>query len=166
MATQDDYREAVKARYEFSAWSGRVKGDPDATRKDVKLPETPVEGWILERVDPIGEGGERVEAVDRYLFRRRETDGRERVMVRLYQYPTVLAAHEGLIDVVMTFMATSLPRCASVGTEAGDVCFGSPGDVQTGTLFARYNVLVQVESIGADVVSVSSLVQAIDALLA
>lgn len=165
MQTEEEHRNEVKSRYGFSDWAGSVKGDPSVTRTEVQLPEPLVEGWAVERVDSISEGMERVRAANRSLYGRTDAAGRLRVMVRLYEYDTPMAAHEGLIDIVMTYMAPSLPACASVGIQAGDVCFGSHGDVQTGVIFARYNVLVQVESIGGEPTAVTPFVRTIDELL-
>ncbi|MHC4066797.1 MAG: hypothetical protein ACYSUI_20160, partial [Planctomycetota bacterium] len=68
-------------------------------------------------------------------------------------------------DVVIASMAPSLPPCGEVGIRAGDICFGSHGDFPTGTIFARYNVLVHVQSIGQTAVSVGPFAAAIDELL-
>ncbi|MEN8184144.1 MAG: hypothetical protein ABFS46_16585 [Myxococcota bacterium] len=166
MATQDqEYREAVKERYRFSEWAGTVRGDAAVRRQNVELPDFVVGGWTIERAESLTERIEGVVAATRYVYAQDEAARGRRVMVRVYEYDSPLASHEGLIDVVMTLMAPSLPTCADLGIEAGDVCFGSRGDPPTGAVFSRYNVLVHVESIGARPVSVAPFVQAVDAIL-
>lgn len=164
MHTPDqDFREAVKERYRFSEWAGRVEGEEGVTRRDVRLPDDLVEAWSVERTHDLSEMVEGPAA--RYVYARTGDDGRERVMVKLYEHGSVLEAHEALIDLLMSSMAPSLPPCAEVGIRAGDVCFGSHGEVRTGVMFARHNVLVHVQSIGARAVSVAPFAAAIDELL-
>jgi hypothetical protein len=86
-------------------------------------------------------------------------------MVKLFEHASVPEAHEALVDLLMSSMAPSLPPCAEVGVRAGDVCFASHGDVQTGVMFARHNVVVHVQSIGGRAVSVAPFAAAIDRLL-
>ena len=123
MQTHEEYRNEVKARYRFSDWAGQVKGDRATTRRDVRLPEPLVDEWTAQRVDSISEGMEGVSGANRYLYEQVHAPQQQRVMVRLYEYDSPLAAHEGLIDIVMTHMAPTLPPCESVATEAGDYVF-------------------------------------------
>lgn len=164
MHTPDqDFREAVKERYRFSEWAGRVEGEESVVRRDVRLPDGLVEGWSVERTHDLSEMMGVPAA--RHVYARTDEGGRERVMVKLFEHASVLEAHEALIDLLMSSMAPSLPPCGEVGVRAGDVCFGSHGDVQTGVVFARHNVVVHVRSIGARVVSVAPFAEAIDGLL-
>lgn len=161
---EDRYREQVKERYGFAQWAGRAADEEGVLRREVELPESLIEGWTRESSEPLTEflRGDRAM---RWVFAAGKAADADRVQVTLSEHGSAGDAHEALIDLVMTFMATSLPTCESVGIKAGDVCFGAHGDVQTGAVFARYNVLVQVESIGARPTSVAPFAERIDGIL-
>lgn len=89
----------------------------------------------------------------------------QRLIVTVFECNSVEDAHESLIDVVMTYMAPSLPRCETRGLEIGDICFGSHGDVNLNVIFARFNILVEVKSAAPGPTSVDEFARRLDSLI-
>jgi len=56
----------------------------------------------------------------------------------------------------------TLPRLDEKGIMIGDVGFTGHGDVTTGIIFVRYNILVDVRSIGKESLSVKEFARLID----
>jgi hypothetical protein len=161
---EDVFRNQVKTNYEFSQWAGRTKeGDSRVQLKDFVLPSEGIDRWTLEQDEELP-AGERQQRVLRYVFNGRAA-GSQRVVVTVFECNSVNDAHESLIDVVMTYMAPSLPRCETKGLEIGDICFGSHGEVNLSVIFARFNILVEIQSATPGPVSVDELARGVDSLI-
>jgi hypothetical protein len=163
-ATQDPQRIAVKARYGFADWGGKTRGDVSGFIANFLLPPTAIEGWVRENreeVAPFFRG----KRTTRLTYTTAASRAAERVLITVTECDSVLDSHESLIDTVMTYMAPSLPKCETLGLEIGDVCFGCHGDLQVAVIFARYNLLVGVDSIGANPIKVNPIALDIDSFL-
>ena len=163
--TDEQYRNQVKANYEFSSWAGDVKeGDRDARLPELFVLPAGLENWRLEEQEEQPSTN-RQQRVVRYIYNSGREDEGSRVVSTIFNCNSVLEAHETLIDVVMTYMAPSLPRCETKGLEVGDICFGSHGEVNLSVIFARFNVLVEIKNAGRKPVSVNEFARSIDALI-
>jgi hypothetical protein len=163
-ATDDEQRRAVKDRYDFSGWAGKTRGDASGLIAKFLLPSNALVGWVRENkeeVAPFFRGRRTI----RLTYSPVAPNAGERALITVTECDSVLDSHESLIDTVMTYMAPSLPRCESLGFEIGDVCFGCHGELQVAVIFARYNLLVGVDSIGAKSIAVSPLARDIDSFL-
>ena len=156
---EDAYRDRVKANYEFSSWAGRTK--EGASFQSSKLDISSLEGWTQSEELPATQRQRRVE---RHIFNSSDARG-QRFIVTVFECNSVEEAHESLIDVVMTYMAPSLPRCETRGLEIGDICFGSHGEVNLNVIFARFNILVEVKSATPGPTSVDEFARRVDSLI-
>lgn len=82
--------------------------------------------------------------------------------VWIAEYGDASQAREGLIDQLMTSMATNLPRLSALGIEAGEVGFAGHGELRTEVEFVRGHVLVKVLSSGKQAIAVDRLARVID----
>jgi hypothetical protein len=161
----EEYRNQVKANYEFSSWAGQVKeGDINARLVDILVLPTVLESWRLEEHEDLPSFG-RPRQVVRYIYHSARGDSGPRVTSTVFFCESALEAHETLIDLVMTYMAPNLPRCQSKGLEIGDICFGSHGEVNLSMIFARFNILVEIKNAGREAVSVDELARNVDSLI-
>ena len=161
----EQYRNQVKTRYEFSSWAGHVKeGDRNARLGDVLVLPIVLESWRLEEHENLPSFS-RQQHVVRYVYNSARGDGGPRVASTVFSCESVLEAHETLIDVVMTYMAPNLPRCETKGVEVGDICFGSHGELNLSMIFARFNILVEIKNAGREAVSVNEFAENVDALI-
>lgn len=161
---EEVFRNQVKTNYEFSAWAGRTKDGADFQLSKIDLSSQDVEGWRVEESEELP-ATERQRRVVRYIFNSSGKPGGQRLIVTVFECNSVNDAHESLIDVVMTYMAPSLPRCATRGLEIGDICFGSHGDVNLNVIFARFNILVEIKSATPGPTPVDSLARSLDSLI-
>ena len=160
---EDAYRDRVKANYEFSSWAGRTKEGADFQLRSFAIKPQDLEGWTELQSEELP-AGKRQRRVVRYVFN--PPDGRgQRLNVTVFECNSVEEAHESLIDVVMTYMAPSLPRCDTRGLEIGDICFGSHGDVNLNVIFARFNILAEVKSATPGSASVDGFARSLDSLI-
>ena len=157
--SEDAYRERVKVNYEFSSWAGRTKEGADFQLR--KLDISSLEGWAQSEELPATQ---RQRRVVRHIFNSPDARG-QRLNVIVFECNSVEDAHESLIDVVMTYMAPSLPRCEARGLEIGDICFGSHGEVNLNVIFARFNILVEVKSATPGPTPVDEFARSLDSLI-
>ena len=158
------YRNQVKTRYEFSSWAGRTKaGDKDVRLADFRIGAEELRGWRLEQSEELP--SPKQQHVVRYIYSSSGEGVGRRVVLTTLECSSVLDAHETLIDVVMTYMAPSLPRCETRGLEIGDICFGSHGEVNLSVIFARFNILAEIQNAGAEAISVDEFARSVDSLI-
>jgi hypothetical protein len=157
---EDAYRDRVKANYEFSSWAGRTKEGAGFELSDFSIRTQDLEGWLVEQSEELPATG-RLRRVVRYVFHSPDASS-QRIIVTAFECNSVEDAHESLIDVVMTYMAPSLPRCETKGLEIGDICFGSHGAVNLHVIFARFNILAQVKSATPGPNAVDGLARSLD----
>jgi hypothetical protein len=161
--SDEAYRERVKENFEFSTWAGRTKeGDRSAMIRAFTLP-TKLNGLEVESKEEVPPGP-RQQRVTRYILSSREFIGR-RIVTTVFECNSVDDAHETLIDIVMTYMAPKLPRCETKGLEVGDICFGSHGEVNLSVIFARFNILTEIQSATPGPTSVDDLARHLDSLI-
>lgn len=159
----EEYRNQVKTNYEFSSWAGRTKeGAADVRLTDVRIGPEQIQGWKLEEAEQLPETKQRREL--RYIYVSPERGSRRLVLTTL-ECNSVQDAHEGLIDVVMTYMAPRLPRCETKGLEIGDICFGSHGDTNLSVIFGRFNILAEIKNAGTEPASVDEFARAVDSII-
>ncbi len=161
--SEDAYRERVKANYEFSSWAGRTKEGADFQLSSFAITPQDLAGWTEVQSEELP-AAKRQRRVVRYVFNAQDARG-QRLIVTVFECNSVEDAHESLIDVVMTYMAPSLPRCETRGLEIGDICFGSHGDVNLNVIFARFNILVEAKSATPGPTSVDEFARSLDSLI-
>jgi hypothetical protein len=161
----EQYRNQVKANYEFSTWAGHVKeGNRDARLAEVLVLPEQLDRWRLEEKEELPSFN-RQQRIVRYIYNSSRDGGGARVDSTVFECNSAIEAHETLIDVVMTYMAPNLPRCETKGLEVGDICFGSHGEVNLSVIFARLNILVEIKNAGREAVSVNEFAENVDALI-
>ena len=160
---EEVFRNQVKTKYEFSAWAGRTKEGADFQVTNFAIRAQDLEGWSEEQSEELP-ATKRLRRVVRYVFNSPNPRG-QRLIVTVFECNSVNDAHESLIDVVMTYMAPSLPRCETRGLEIGDICFGSHGDVNLNVIFARFNILVEIKSATPGPTPVDEFARRLDSLI-
>ena len=160
---EEVFRNQVKANYEFSAWAGRTKDGADFELADFVIRSQDLQAWREEQSEELPPT-KRQRRVVRYIFKSPDERG-PRLIVTAFECNSVIDAHESLIDVVMTYMAPSLPRCETRGLEIGDICFGSHGEVNLNVIFARFNILVEIKSATPGPTSVDEFARSVDSLI-
>ena len=161
----DAYRNQVKVNYEFSSWAGRTKvGNNDVRLLDFRIESEDLQGWKLEEEEQLPPGTRQLRVV-RHIYRSLRESTSQRLVTKVFECNSVTDAHETLIDVVMTYMARNLPRCETKGLEVGDICFGSHGDVNLSVIFARFNILVEIQSATPGPPSVDEFARNVDSLI-
>jgi hypothetical protein len=150
--------------FEFDRWAGRTKGVEGRLAKDFRISVDEADGLVVEEtIDlPLSYGEKRA---IRYVYVRPDAATEDRIVVTTYEFISLIDAHRGLIRAVTTYMAPTLPRCESRGIELGDVCFACHGDAPVALIFARYNVLIEIQSVGRHELSVVDLAKQIDELI-
>lgn len=153
------YRNRVKTNYSFSEWAGRVKeGNTDVRLTDFVLPKE-LSGWNVAEQQELPSSS-RQRRVVRYIFS--SLREKERLITTIFECVSVNEAHESLIDVVMTYMAPKLPRCETRGLAIGDVCFGSQSEQNSSVIFARFNILAEIQAIGSNPKLADEFASAVD----
>ena len=160
---EDAYRNRVKVNYEFSTWAGRTKEGASFQLSNFFIGPDDLKGWTAEQSEELP-ATNRQRRVVRYVFISPDTRS-QRLIVTVCECNSVEDAHESLIDVVMTYMAPSLPRCETRGLEIGDICFGSHGDINLNVIFARFNILAEVKSASAGPTPVDEFARSLDSLI-
>ena len=161
--SEEAFRERVKENYDFSQWAGQTKqGDRNVKISGLELPARANVFEVVEKEDLTP--SRRQDRVTRYICVS-PPGGNRRIITTVFECKTVDEAHETLIDVVMTYMAPSLPRCETTNLTVGDICFGSHGDVNLSVIFARFNILCEIKSATPDATSVDEFAKAVDALI-
>jgi hypothetical protein len=156
------YRNRVKENYGFSEWGGHTKeGDRHVRLTNVLLITEEFKGWELAEKEDLPASARQLRVL-RYVF----SASKDRRMVStIFECNSVLDAHESLIDVVMTYMAPKLPRCETKGLEIGDVCFAGHGEINLSVIFARFNILAEIQRVGTVATSVDEFAKSVDALI-
>ena len=156
----DAYRDEVKQNYAFSEWAGQTKvGDRNVRLSKFELAPQRFEGWNLAEREDLP-ASERQLRIVRYIF---NSGGKgQRLISTIYECNSVIDAHETLIDVVMTYMAPKLPRCGEKGIEIGDICFAGASEMNVAVIFARFNILNEVQSVGSEPVSIDAFARRTD----
>lgn len=160
---EEVFRNQVKTKYEFSAWAGRTKEGADFQVTNFAIDAQDLQGWREEQSEELP-ATKRQRRVVRYVFNSPDPRG-QRLIVTVFECNSVNDAHESLIDVVMTYMAPSLPRCETRGLEIGDICFGSHGEVNLNVIFARFNILVEIKSATPGPTPVDEFARSLDSLI-
>ncbi len=154
------YREQVKQNYDFYEWAGRTKeGQGDVRLTDFHLDE--LEGWSLTQQEDLTPSVRQTRVV-RYVFSAADN---QRLVSTVFTCDSVIEAHESLIDVVMTYMAPKLPRCETKGLPIGDICFAGHGDLNVAVIFARFNILTEIQNTGPHLTSVDEFARGIDSMI-
>ena|SRR2546425_1442264 len=165
MNADEAYRNEVKANYQFSSWAGHTKeGDSHVRLTDFSIVSEELQGWRLQEKEE-SPSFNRQQRIVRYIYNSLREGGGPRVVSTVFECNSVLEAHETLIDVVMTYMAPNLPRCETKGLEVGDICFGSHGEVNLSVIFARFNILVEIQSTTPGPASVDDFARNLDSLI-
>jgi len=161
----DAYRNQVKLNYQFSSWAGQTKvGNSNVRLLDFRIESEDLQGWKLEEKEELPPGT-RQQRVFRYIHSPARESSNQRYVSTIFECSSVFDAHETLIDVVMTYMARKLPRCETRGLEIGDICFGSHGEVNLSVIFARFNILVEIQSAIPGPAPVNAFAGAVDSLI-
>ena len=161
--SEEAFRERVKQNYDFNEWAGHTKeGDRNVKISGFVLPSTATTFQVVEKEELSPSS--RQNRVTRYVCVS-PTGGKGRIITTIFECRTVDEAHESLIDVVMTYMAPKLPKCETKNLTVGDICFGSPGDVNLSVIFARFNILSEIKSATPGPTSVDEIAKAVDSLI-
>ena len=161
--SEEAYREQVKQNYDFYQWANHTKeGDRSVKISGFVLPSTATTFQVVEKEELSP--SPRQNRVTRYICVSPD-GGKDRIITTIFECRTVADAHESLIDVVMTYMAPKLPKCETKNLTVGDICFGSPGDVNLSVIFARFNILSEIKSATPGPTSVDEIAKAVDALI-
>lgn len=151
-----EWLNGARQRFGFDAWPR--PSEKNAQIRVMKLSLDPGqidENWRLEQRLPWGDTG--------YAdYFQSVKNARHRIMVRISEYPTHDEARLALLKEISSSSAVTLPRLDERGIMIGDVGFTGHGDVSTGILFVRYNILVDVRSIGEESLSVEEFARLID----
>jgi hypothetical protein len=170
----EEFRKAVKEKIDFDSWAGTRKCRDGGLWINFFLPFGDINELTLEEKKDITKNhltlykknklarNHRKRRYSRYIFSNKDALSEGRVLIRVVECNSVIEAHEVLIDIVMTFMATTLPRCETHGLHIGDVCFGSYGNVPSSIIFTRYNIIVEARSIGFKDLPVDKITEKID----
>jgi hypothetical protein len=159
------YREEVKRRYGFAGWAGARRRSEAGLCLGFIIPVRELRNLALEETEKLPPVSRERRAV-RFIYRGAGARAVERAVVLAQECDSLIDAHEALIDLVMTYMAPSLPRCVSFGLAIGDICFGSHGKPQMSLLFSRDNMLIRVDSVGIRPLPVAEVAETIDRLIA
>jgi hypothetical protein len=163
--TDDAYRNQVKVNYEFSSWAGQTKvGNNNVRLLDFRIESEDLQEWKLEEKEELP-ASTRQQRVVRYIHSPVRESSSQRYVSTVFECNSVFDAHETLIDVVMTYMAARLPRCETRGLEIGDICFGSHGEVNLSVIFARFNILVEIQSAISGPAPVNAFAANVDSLI-
>jgi len=157
------YRDRVKEDYRFAEWAGRTK-EGDRHISDFRIRPGDLQRYTLQEQDELP-ALRRQRRIIRYLFSPLYEDDRGRLIATVFECHSVLDAHETLIDVVISYMAPSLPRCETRGLKVGDICFGGHGPLSLRAIFARFNILVEIKSTSPEGPEVGELGRDIDELI-
>ena len=167
MDSNDIYRNQVKENNEFSSWAGRTRAsaqEGEVRITDLNVPPDLVKGLELETKEELPPA-DRQQRIIRYIYSSPGEAGRQRLILTVFACNSLSDAHETLIDVVMTYMAPKLLRCESKGLEIGDICFGGYGEVNLSVIFARFNILAEIKSVGPAPTPVDEYARSLDSLI-
>jgi hypothetical protein len=169
---EDSRREKIKEIHKFSSWTTKVK---DKKRRDLstdfsvsRKEFTDIEyfsNWELVRKEPVRT--ERAECKGtEYLWRDPTPEKEEElVQIRIFECNSSSNAHEAIIDFMMSASVPKFPNCEESGIDIGDVCFAGYGQIPTGIIFARDNVMVYIRSVGKNDISVKEIAEKIDSMI-
>ena len=161
--SEEAFRERVKQNYDFYEWAGHTReGDRNVKISGFSLPSSGTTFEVVEKEDLSPSS--RQTRVTRSVCVS-PASGKGRIITTIFECASVDDAHESLIDVVMTYMAPKLPKCETKNLTVGDVCFGSPGDINLSLIFARFNILSEIKSATPGPTSVDEIAKAVDSLI-
>jgi len=161
--SEEAFRERVKQNYDFYEWAGHTReGDRNVKISGFSLPSSGTTFEVVEKEDLSPSS--RQTRVTRSVCVS-PTSGKGRIITTIFECSSVDEAHESLIDVVMTYMAPKLPKCETKNLTVGDVCFGSPGDINLSVIFARFNILSEIKSATPGPTPVDEIAKAVDSLI-
>lgn len=113
----------------------------------------------LDQREPLGQGGTTCEHYYDVL------QPSLRLLVKLNEFGSEVEAHQGLLSVLAQSSAPKLPSGIERGEALGDIAYFGLDDPPTWIVFVRYNVLVQLNSIGDIPSSVLELARSLDSQL-
>ncbi len=148
-------RDLLKERYRFIDWAGRSELPKDRQLRRFAFAGDELPGWTLERAARQDAGP----APPRLTSFWRRGASKTALRVDVFECASADAAHEYLVEALGEFQSTAIGRRTDV--KLGDVAFGT----DTVALFARANLVVLVRNADREVVSVTAIAQAIDALV-
>jgi len=151
-----DWIEGARKRFGFDTWPRPSEKNAQLSARHVSLDAGKMaETWHRETRIPWGDTGyaDYFESVK---------NNRHRIMVRVSEYRSHDDARMALLKEVSVSSAVTLPRLDARGIPIGDVGFTGHGDMDTGIIFVRNNILVDVRSIGEEPVSVAEFAKVMD----
>ena len=151
-----EWLEGAKQRFDFKAWSHYSEKNAQFHVQGFNLNiKHMAETWHLERRLPYGDNGyaDYFESVK---------NDKHRVMVRISEYHDHDEARLALLKNISFSSAITLPRLDKLGMEIGNVGFTGYSGTHTSIIFVRYNVLVDVRSIGEESISILDFAREVD----
>jgi hypothetical protein len=148
-------REWLEQRHRYSEWAGRSEVPSDRRLRRFTFLGDELPGWALER----GERREAGPTPARVTGFWRRGDPKAVLRVDVFECVSLDAAHKYLIDALGEFESAAIAR--RTDAKLGDVAFGT----NTVALFARGNLVVLVRNAAREVVPVTEIAQALDAML-
>lgn len=146
-----DHRRGVKEIYNFESWS---RPDTDVVR-DLPLFEAQIAPLPFV---------ERIAIADGYQDSFADGDGHH-ILLKVQQFDSVIRAHEAIIDYVIMSMSPRLPLGREVGLDVGDISVTGHTDTHLAIIFTRDNILISVESVGAEAMPVDDFANDLDAIV-
>ena len=153
----EHFLENSKLSFGFDTWPRRVGTAALAKTRAFTLDLAPLaKTWAFEQRLVHGDAG--------YCDYFKNPDNpQQRVMVRVSEHPSHEDALLALLLILTQSMAPTLPRLDERGINLGDVGFCGHSEEITSLIFVRYNVLIDIRSIGKEPVSVIALAEHADA---
>lgn len=153
----EQFLENSKQRFGFETWPRRVgAAEPTNVRAFALTHAALVETWGLEERQVQGDAG--------YCdYFKNRNHPKQRVMVRVSEYPSHEDARLALLLELTQSMAPTLPRLDQRGIALGDVGFSGHGEQITHLTFVRRNVLIDIRSIGDEPAELLPLARQADA---
>jgi hypothetical protein len=157
---QPDDRTSGLGEPEAPDWFGTTRSPHALLCCDFPLGTRILGGLALEASEVLSSiASER--CATRFIYSSPESRATRRVVIHLYEADSVTHAHRVLLDLLAHHMAPR-PRCSAEGLELGDVCFGTEDGSRTAVLFASYNLVVDVRSVGIERRGVTDFAARID----
>jgi hypothetical protein len=158
-------RAVVKETHNFEMWTDRMKNREVGLVVGFILTDKDIPEWklIKKEEEEIAEvGGKRTW----YLWKNPKSKEEELISIDIVETNSIQAAHEAIIDYIMSCQRPEFPPGESLGLEIGDVVFGvGEKEMPTGAIFARNNLMISVRSVGMKDVSVKDITLHLDTLI-
>ncbi len=168
---EDSRRENIKEIHNFSSWKRKVT---DKKRRDLSIDLSAsirdfsdiknFFNWKLIRKEPVEIERQECKATE-YLWKNPTNEKEELVQIRIIECNSFSDAHEAIIDFMMSSSLMKFPSCEEIGIDIGDICFGGYGEILTGIIFARNNVMVYIRSVGKNDISIKEIAENIDSMI-